>query len=461
MIILHLWSVLSQKNQLPLPIYFLPYLNMKIPLFSKKKNMQPTIRFGRYSDAYKAPAQYAFWDKSVFLFEQKEYINACIALFDYLYDPAENNVKYVHTADTLEFEMVQGSKKIIGKVSNEWFTAEIDVVKCHQLSLPFMRRLMEMNFDLQFCRFALHNDTIYLKYHTEITDAIPEKLYYALREMATQADKYDDLFIILFAHLAPSHHTHYIPITEQEKSIKYTYLQQWINQATDLVHRLDHHAQSIAISYILLNTALKIDYLLAPQGKITDKIEFINELYYSDTTTPILERNTRALRELLEIKNLSPDDLNKELYQVHATFGLASYAQATDVMSAILSINNDIAQSNDRRYPAITQYITECSVQYALFHLGMPPCLQQYLHFIIHCLNNDYFTALGFDNNYIETGTAKLNNKEIKQTLAALQKNAQANFPNFHINVSGLNYKSLLDFIHSLVQALATANYSL
>lgn len=436
-------------------------LNMKINLFSKEKKTLPNIQFGRYSDAYKDAAQYAYWDKAVLLFEQQQYMAACESLFDYLYDSEEENVSYKRDSEQLWFEMLQGSKKITGSLNNEHFTAEIDVVKCDQLTLPFMRRLMEMNFDFQFCRFALKEQTVYLKYDTQIADALPEKLYFALREMATQADKYDDLFIATFEHVLPSQNTTFLPINPQEQSIKQQYMKLWISHALDLAHRLDHHTQAVAVSYILLNTALKIDYLIVPQGKIADKIEFINEVYYGDNTTPILERNSRVMRELNEIQHLSPDEINQELYQVRATFGLASYAQPLDALNTIQSILNDIAQCNDRRYPAIALHITECAIQYALFHLGMPPCLQQYLHFMVHCLNNDYFNALGFDNCYIDPANSKVDTKGIKQHLNHLQKNAQANFPNFAISNATLNFKTQLDFIHSLLQALAITNYKI
>jgi hypothetical protein len=340
-------------------------LNMKINLFSKEKKTLPNIQFGRYSDAYKDAAQYAYWDKAVLLFEQQQYMAACESLFDYLYDSEEENVSYKRDSEQLWFEMLQGSKKITGSLNNEHFTAEIDVVKCDQLTLPFMRRLMEMNFDFQFCRFALKEQTVYLKYDTQIADALPEKLYFALREMATQADKYDDLFIATFEHVLPSQNTTFLPINPQEQSIKQQYMKLWISHALDLAHRLDHHTQAVAVSYILLNTALKIDYLIVPQGKIADKIEFINEVYYGDNTTPILERNSRVMRELNEIQHLSPDEINQELYQVRATFGLASYAQPLDALNTIQSILNDIAQCNDRRYPAIALHITECAIQYA------------------------------------------------------------------------------------------------
>lgn len=458
-----LWQIqYTSKTNYLCPLEIVPkYLTMKITLFAKEKTPQPDIRFGRYSDAYKDAGRYVFWDKAVLMFEQKQYLTAFEALFDYLYDPDEDNVKHRREGDNLYFEVVQGSKKIIGTVAPTYVTAEIDVVRCTNLSLPFMRRLVEMNFDFQFCRFALHNDTVYLKYDTHTADALPEKIYLALREMATQADKYDDLFVASFPHVMPSQYTTQIPLPEQEQAIKYAYLQRWISNASDLIHRLDANAQAVAISYILLNTALKIDYLVVPQGNATDKIEFINELYYTESDTTILERNTRSLRELMAIQQFSPEDLQRELYQVQATFGLASYAQPHIVIGAIGSIINDIAQCADRRYPAITQHITECAVQYALFHLGMPPCLRCYLHFIVQCLNADYFKELGFTPNYadLSNANAKPNAKPIKQTLAELQKNAQITFPDFAISISSLQFKTLLEFIHSLLQALSRANY--
>jgi hypothetical protein len=433
---------------------------MKITIFGKSNDLpQPDVRFGRYSDAYKEADRYVFWDEAVLLFEQKQYTAAFQSLLAYLFDPNENNVVQRIEDGILHFELVQGSKRIIGRADTQRIVAEIDVLRCLQLGLPLMRRLMEMNYELQFCRFALLDDTIYLKYDTHIGDALPEKLYFALREMATQADKYDDLLIASFPHLVPSQHTVQLPLPDTERATKYTYLQRWIDNAFGLIYRLDSNAQAVAISYILLNTALKIDYLIVPQGSITDKIEFINELYYTDTETNIVERNNRAQRELTAIQQLSTEMLYRELYQVRATFGLASYAQPSQLFIAMGSILNDIAQCADRRHPLIAQYITECAVQFALFHLGMPTCLRHYLHLMVRCLNADYFDELGFTPHYVEASTQKLNAKALKQALSELQTQARRTFPDFSLSVSHLNFKTPLNFVQSLIAALSAATY--
>ena len=75
---------------------------------------QPAISFGRYSDSYKSKEQYAAWDESLDLFEKQEYLASFSAFFTYLRDVKEENVSFLEERGEIRFELIQGSKKLIG-----------------------------------------------------------------------------------------------------------------------------------------------------------------------------------------------------------------------------------------------------------------------------------------------------------------------------------------------------------
>ena len=154
---------------------------------SNKKEDQPKIPFGRYSDSYKAKEQYDAWEVSVSHFEAGEYLDSYREFFKYLQDPSQENVVYTEDNGTLHFELLQGSKKIVGSCTKEKVQASAKVVSSDRLNVGFMRRLMEKNYSLKYGRFALNeqNDII-IKFDTYVVDGSPWKLYYALKEVATK-----------------------------------------------------------------------------------------------------------------------------------------------------------------------------------------------------------------------------------------------------------------------------------
>ena len=66
-------------------------------------------------------------------------------------DVHEDNVRFWdNEKDGIEFEIFQGSVKIIGCANAEKVRAEAKVVRTDALNVSFMRRLIEQNFELKY-----------------------------------------------------------------------------------------------------------------------------------------------------------------------------------------------------------------------------------------------------------------------------------------------------------------------
>ncbi|MCB0644906.1 MAG: hypothetical protein KDC44_24840, partial [Phaeodactylibacter sp.] len=169
----------------------------------------PGIPFGRYTDSYKTTAQYDAWDRALEAFEKGEHMESYLAFFEYLRDPQIANVQFEQTNGQIHFEILQGSKRVIGNASPRSFKAEAKVAYADELDIGYMRRLMEQNYKLEYSRYALDDDDdITILFDTHSLDGSPYKLYYALKEMATNADKLDDLLLDEFSMLRPTEATH-------------------------------------------------------------------------------------------------------------------------------------------------------------------------------------------------------------------------------------------------------------
>jgi len=127
--------------------------------FSPKKTVnQRNIQFGRFSDAYKEEVKYDAWDESLKLFEDHQYIESYKSFFDYITDDSVDNCTVAQVGDILSFDLYQGSKIITGKATAKAFTAECKIAKTEGFHIGFLRNLLEGNYQLKFCRYALDNN---------------------------------------------------------------------------------------------------------------------------------------------------------------------------------------------------------------------------------------------------------------------------------------------------------------
>ncbi|RYZ46089.1 MAG: hypothetical protein EOO14_24965, partial [Chitinophagaceae bacterium] len=133
----------------------------KLFTWAKKKEEEegtvqeaPVIRFGRYSDNNKSVTKVERWNEAESLFKEKKYRESILAFFDYLRDENEDNVKLATEGDRHNFMFCQGSKIIRGFFDANALEAEVVLARMPQPSVPVMRRLLEMNFNLYYTRYA-------------------------------------------------------------------------------------------------------------------------------------------------------------------------------------------------------------------------------------------------------------------------------------------------------------------
>src|SRR6185369_1917022 len=199
----------------------------------------PGIPFGRYSDNNKPAAKVTRWTDADNLFKEKKFVNSFDAFFEYLRDDEMQNVVYERNEAEGRFEFYQGSKIVRGSFNGESVKAEVTLARMPQPSVPVMRRLLEMNFNLYYSRFALDNDRLCMRFDSDIRTANPSKLYYGLKEIATKGDKQDDLLVQDFSILQSTDSEHVAQVPDAEKQIKYDWFQKWLKQTLDLIASLD------------------------------------------------------------------------------------------------------------------------------------------------------------------------------------------------------------------------------
>ncbi|MEZ5039296.1 MAG: hypothetical protein R2828_05375 [Saprospiraceae bacterium] len=418
---------------------------------------QPDIRFGRYSDSYKQKENYQAWDVALDLFDKGDYLGSYKSFFQYLRDEKEDNVKYWEANGSIHFELYQGSKKISGTADATKLTAEAKVAKTAALNVGFMRRLMEQNFDLKYGRFALDREqNITMLFDTYTLDGSPYKLYYALKEVATRADKHDDLLLDEFKMLQPVDVSHLRTIPDEEKEIKYNFITRQIKTVINEIEhgQLDRDQYPGGIAYLLLQLVYKLDYLIKPEGYMMETLERIHRTYFAKDDKSTAQKNLILAKELKKLMDRPKADFFKEMYRVTATFGITLPVSHDRIVSVI---DNEIPSMDwylDNGYEAIALAFPNYIVSYCMFSYAVPKPDRDLFHLYFRIIQNDFFSALGYTNNYYDAETGKLNRRAIIKAIDHIVEENKEEYYRCNPNVSALNFTSLPLFAKSYLHMI-------
>lgn len=424
----------------------------------KKDTPEPEILFGRYSDNNKPVAKVNRWTDADNLFKAKNYPESLDAFFDYLRDDPLHNVVYERNGAEGRFHFYQGSKIVRGNFNKEQLQAEVTLAGMPQPSVPVMRRLLEMNFNLYYSRFALDNDRLCMKFDSDIQSANPSKLYYGLKELATKADKQDDLLVQDFTALKIVDTEHIIPIPQQEKEIKVSFLQKWIKETLDIIASLDADKFSGGIAYMLLALAYRIDYLISPEGNLLYEIEKIVGIYFQKDERPTIEKNRDMVESFKKLQSRTKEDIFSFLYRSRYTFAIVAPQTYKTIADSIHGANQNMPWYRDNNYPFIARKVMEYGLAYCQYSYSLPRAITEFFHLYMMINYSDYFSALGFKEWYYDTVKGQFNSTAVFEKINQIQNNWRTKYPNLNFRQQNLHFDDLVNFDFSFVNELELLN---
>ena len=144
-----------------------------------------------------------------------------------------------------------------------------------------MRRLLEQNFNLKYNRFALDEAGNIAIIFDTYPGWLPYKLYYALKEVATKADKQDDLLLEEFKSLQSVDTTTWKNATGRKTKIQLYRHRPDQTGPGGKSGKLDKIQYSGSIGYLLLDLIYRLDYLIKPEGFMM-KPRTLHRKYYEN-----------------------------------------------------------------------------------------------------------------------------------------------------------------------------------
>lgn len=417
------------------------------------------IRFGRYSDNNKSREKTQAWYVAEDRFKEKNYAASFTAFFDYLRDEQEDNVVFRQDGVNISFTLIQGSKKIHGSSDGATINAHSALAVMESPSTAVMRRLLEMNYSLYYSHSGMEGDTLQMVFISDVSSTNPSKLYYGLRELATKADRQDDLLLTDFSALKPTDHEHLSELPQQELDIKYKYFRKWIEETLKRVSELNQDSFSGAVAYLLLSLIYRIDFLLTPEAKLLAELEKINGMYWDKKEEiALVERNQMMKEGVRKLLDITRENFAKSMYRSKSTFSIATPPKADKVKDHVISANKDSHWYIDNKYPDLAEIINEYGLLYNQFIYSMPRVQTDLLLIYMVIAHQDFFTELGMKEQFYDRNSNVFNEELIKKTIDAALAKFKDKFRSMKWDHTRISYKNLYEFGIDFSEQLAGLN---
>ncbi len=419
---------------------------------------EPAIIFGRYSDNNKPVVKVNKWNEAESLFKAKKYTASITAFFDYLKDEDEENVLHRPLENGGIFELYQGSKIIRGSYDLERLEAEVVLAVMPQASTPVMRRLLEMNFTLYYCRYALNENKLCMLLDSDIETSSPTKLYYGLKEIATKADKHDDLLVQDFTSLLPIDTEHIKELPEKEKEIKYRYFKKWIQDVLNLINSVDADKFSGGIAYILLALAFRIDYLILPNGKLLYELEKIVDIYFKKDDRLITEKNQEMMDCFTQLASKTKAEFYPYLFQSRYTFSITNPQNYKTIADAIYNANQNVRWYKENKHYKIAAQISEYGFSYCQYSYSLPKPVTEFFKLFMIVNYPAYFKELGFEQWYYNTDTKEFNKEAIIAKVESIEHLWKLKYADLRFKTANLKFDNMMTFNQSFTNEIEMLN---
>ena len=417
----------------------------------------PNYRFGRYSDAYKTAGHYRAWDASLEAFEDEKYLEAFEYFLQYLSDPAEENVKFSQQDGQLYFEFYQGSKRVTGFANNEQFRAEAKIARMGDTPVTLLQRLTAVNYELKYSRFAIDGDRcLSIVFDTPLVDASPHKLYHALKEMALQADKQDDLLLEEFKQLLPVEINHLRQLNSTEKAGKLGFLNRKIEE--ELTYLASNHCNPEehpgAIAYLLLDLVYKLDFLIIPEGYTMEALERMHRMYFArEESQPVTYKNVRLLGELQQLVQRAPELFDAELYAGKSTFGLTLPVDHDRIRNLIDRELANMDWYQDNGFGRVALAVPGYIIGYSLFNYAIPLPDRDLFELYYRIREDRYFRELGYQQEFLDRD-GRPARRAIRNAISEIGECHRKQFPRLRPGISTLEFDNLTNFSRSYLQMI-------
>ncbi|MCB0376550.1 MAG: hypothetical protein KDD04_11570, partial [Sinomicrobium sp.] len=201
------------------------------------------------------------WDDVVAAYDGGACKKAMLLLLDYI----DGNIRrsYMTEPDTC-FAIPHGSVTVQLRITDTDFTVKALFLKVTETTkrVPLYRRIAELNFSsLNLPQIVLDNEVLYFSYDCPIRCCEPYKIYYALKDICTYADMYDDDFVNKFG-AVPAEATKTERYDPRVLDRAYAAIKAFLDEAAGFIQYLEEKRYTNSIWYVVNINIKKIDFYI-------------------------------------------------------------------------------------------------------------------------------------------------------------------------------------------------------
>jgi hypothetical protein len=300
-----------------------------------------------------------------------------------------------------------------------------------------------------------------MRFDSDIETANPNKLYYALKELATKADKQDDQLVQDFSSLQALDTAHIEQVPAAELETKFAFIQKWITETLDYIQTLDADKFSGGISYLLLVLSFRLDYLISPEGSFRTELEKIPILYFVKDEKPATEKNQAMIAGFQNLRAKTKEEFFKNMYRTKSCFAIAVPQVHKTIADAINAANVNMAWYRDNNYAFIGQQICEYGISYCQYSYSLPKPLSEMFLVLMKVNYAAYFKALGFTDDFYDADKNKFYDRIIIEKMNAIITQWRKKHPLLDFKTQNLRFDNLLNFNHSFTTELELLNFDI
>jgi hypothetical protein len=248
-------------------------------------------------------------------------------------------------------------------------------------------------------------------------------------------------------------------LSEQEKELRYQFLQKWIRDVLEYISSLDSDKLSGGISYLLLTLAYRIDYLIMPEGPLLNEIEAISDIYFKKDNKPAAEKNRGMIDAFHKLQSRTKEQVFPFLFRSKHTFSIVAPQSYKTIVEAIKGAHLNLSWYKENSYPFIASKIAEYGLTYCQYSYSLPKPMSDLVRLFMNINYNDYFKALGFGTTYYHSDRKEIDKEEVTEEIEEIVNLWRPKYPRLQFNSEALRFDSLLNFNYSFTKELTNLRF--
>ncbi|HWR32166.1 MAG TPA: hypothetical protein VN451_01465, partial [Chitinophagaceae bacterium] len=267
-----------------------------------------------------------------------------------------------------------------------------------------------------------------------------------------------DLLVQDFNLLEASDSEHLAALPRQEKETKYEYLQKWIKQTLDMIASVDADKFSGGIAYSLLSLVYRLDYLIAPEGKMLNDLERIGAIYFKKDERPVVEKNRDMIEEFKKLAAIPKEEIFGYLFRSRYTFSIVAPQQYKTIADSMQGANQNMIWYRDNNYPQFATQISEFGISYCQYSYSIPKVITEFYHLFMMVNYPEYFVSLGYKIAYYDPKDNQFASEGLIDKIKEIQTRWKDKFPLLDFKTQNLKFDNLVNFNHSFTNEMVLLN---